>query len=87
MIALITSTVAMAAPSSLHVKIDGMTCPACAKKVETQLTIITWIESVKISLDDSNAEIVVKTGKSISGDEIRQAIETAGYHVKNITIQ
>lgn len=81
------SSVSLAASPTLRVEIDGMTCPACAKKVEEQLSKLSWVQKVMINLDDARAEIVVKSGNSPNTEDVRKAVETAGYKVKGITGQ
>lgn len=64
-----------------------MTCPACAEKVEAQLSNFVWVEKVTIHLNDERAEITVKPGKSPNTEDVRKAVETAGYKVKSIMEQ
>lgn len=78
------SSVSLAASPTLRVEIDGMTCPACAEKVEEQLSKLSWVQKVMINLDDARAEIVVKSGNSPNTEDVRKAVETAGYKVKGI---
>lgn len=87
LLAIFIGSVALAANTTLRVEIKGMTCPACADKVKTQLSKIAWIEEVTINLDDSYAAIIVKSGRSSNTEDIRQAIQAAGFHVKGITTQ
>lgn len=88
LLAIFLSSVSWAASSTLNVVIEGMTCPACAEKVEEQLSKLVWVEKVTISLDDERAKITVKPEfTSPNTEDVRKAVETAGYKVKSITEQ
>lgn len=61
--------------------IEGMSCMHCAKKVENALKEIKEVKAVKVNLENKTAEVVLK--ENISQEILNQAIENAGYKVKN----
>lgn len=64
------------------IQIEGMSCEHCSKKVETTLMDLKEVKSVKVSLEDKRAEIVLK--KEIENNILKNLIEDLGYKVINI---
>ncbi len=52
----------MAAPSSLHVKIDGMTCPACPLTVKKVLSRVGGVEKAEVSFEKREATVTFEDG-------------------------
>ncbi len=63
-------------------EIEGMSCGHCSKKVEMALKDLKEVKSVKVSLENKNAEIVLR--KEIEENSLRNLIEDLGYKVINI---
>ncbi len=63
------------------IKIKGMTCAHCQKRVENALN---EIEGIKASVDLKNNEATVKLSKDVDDAVIRQAVTDAGYEVISI---
>ena len=61
------------------VKIEGMSCMHCAKKVENAIKEIKGVKSVKVSLEDKQAEIISK--EEIDNETLKSTIEDLGYQV------
>lgn len=62
--------------------IEGMTCSHCVRHVEDALKELDGIKSAKADLKEKRA--VVKLGKDVADDRIREAIEEMGYEVVDI---
>ncbi len=62
------------------IKISGMTCKSCERRIERKLRQIKGVISAKVSYTKANAECVYDK-KLISLEEIEQAIENEGYTV------
>ena len=60
------------------VKIDGMKCEHCSKRVCDSLKKIDNVKSVKVSLENKNAAINYKDNVDI--EQISQVIENEGFH-------
>ena len=67
---------------SIKVTVDGMTCPMCAGKVETELSKIKTISDTKI--DISKGIVTLETKTTIKDEEIEKAIKRAGFQVKKV---
>ena len=63
------------------VNIEGMMCSHCQARVEKALNGIDGV-SAKVSLENNNA--VLDLTKDVSDNEIRKAVEDAGYEVTSI---
>ncbi len=65
------------------IKIEGMHCEHCAKKVEDGLKTIEEIGKIKIDL--KRKEVRIEEKESISDQLIQKSIEDLGYQVLEIT--
>ncbi len=63
------------------VRIEGMSCEHCKNRVEAA---INEIEGASASVNLRKKEAVVSMEREISDDQIRTAIEKAGYHVTEL---
>lgn len=73
----------MAATTNYHLKISGMTCSACATRIEKVLRRLPGVSSANINL--ASEEAWVTTTDNVSRHEIEQAVEKAGYKVQSDT--
>ena len=64
-----------------HMTIEGMHCDNCRKRVENCLN---GLEQVNAAVDLGKKEAVVKLGKEISDQELKAAVEKAGYTVTKV---
>lgn len=68
----------------LVVKIKGMGCENCAKKVQAALAAVDGVERAEVRLDKNWAEVFPKAGIQVSEKMLRTAVEQAGYVVEGI---
>lgn len=59
-------------------EIEGMTCDNCRKRVENALNSLDYVNA-KVSLKKKQA--VIKMGVEITDEELKAAVEDAGYRV------
>ena len=71
---------------SYEVKIDGMTCEPCAQSVTKALQKIPGLEkdAVTVVLKENKATVRTANVSKETSDQIKQAIEKAGYKVVTI---
>ena len=60
------------------VKIDGMKCDHCAKRIHDSLIKLEGIKSVKVNLEDKNATISYKDNIDI--EHVSAVVEEEGFH-------
>ncbi len=64
------------------VNVSGMTCGHCVLSVTEELTELEGVESVDVDLVAGGVSPVVLTStRELSEDEIKEAVEEAGYTV------
>ncbi len=60
------------------VRVGGMTCAACVRRVENALRDVPWVSDVAVNLATSKAVISHPAGRFSSGD-VRRVLEESGY--------
>ena len=65
------------------VKIEGMRCENCHRRVQNALNSI---DGVNAKVNGDKAEAVVKLGRDIDDNEIKKAVTDMGYKVTSISI-
>ena len=60
--------------------VAGMTCSHCVSSVTEELTAIDGVEGVAVDLNPGAlSTVVVTASRPLGGDEVRAAVEEAGY--------
>lgn len=73
--------------SHAKIGVNGMTCSACTKSVETSLRKLPFVESVVMNLENNSGEITFKKGQSARIENIAKAIVDAGFSVRFLTAE
>jgi len=63
-------------------KIDGMTCSSCAKKIEKNLKALPEVSSAHVDVEKGKAEVVLKEGKTLEPSALEATVKKAGYEAK-----
>lgn len=63
-----------------NVKIEGMHCEGCVKRIENVLSKVKGIENFKVNLEEKSAYLEVKNDKVLN--EAKQKIENLGFEVE-----
>ena len=63
----------------LTLRVEGMTCNHCVMTVKRAVMSVSGVEEAEVSLKDGLVSI--KAEDSVSEEEIKRAIESAGYRV------
>lgn len=64
------------------ISIEGMYCSHCAGLINIQLYGIDEVLDVKVDIGNKNAIVLLK--KDVANDDLKSAIEEAGYKVVSI---
>jgi len=72
-------------PTQITIRVDGLTCPFCAYGLEKKLKRLEGAESVRIDIERGIAVISVAKGKSILEENLRKAVQNAGFTPRKIT--
>ena len=62
--------------------INGMSCGHCSKRVEAALKSVNGVKSVKVSLEEKKADIIMKN--DIKNNVLKNAVENVGFEVVNV---
>lgn len=63
----------------IELKVDGMTCQGCERRIKNVLKDIDGVEDVKASHKDKNVKIFLS--KEVSADDLKNAIEDLDFEV------
>jgi copper chaperone CopZ len=66
----------MTQPTTRTYTVQGMTCDHCAASVNEEVSELAGVADVAVNLASGRLEV---TGASFTDDEIRVAVEEAGY--------
>ncbi|HXO21870.1 MAG TPA: heavy metal-associated domain-containing protein [Thermoanaerobaculia bacterium] len=77
--ALAAGQAAPAVNQSVELKVQGMTCADCAKKVEAALKGVAGVKAVEVSLEKGTAQ--VQTSGTVKMASLSSAVQKAGYKV------
>lgn len=64
--------------------VEGMTCASCAGSIERSVRKLPNVGKVDISVKAGKVTVIGKEGKNLELNQIKEAIEQAGYKVKAI---
>ena len=79
---MLTSSKRLTSPvGKLTVKIDGMRCESCRRRVTAAINAIDGA-AARVNLE--RQEAVVSFERQLTDEEIISAVETAGFEVRNI---
>ena len=65
---------------------SGLTCSMCSKAIYEALQKVSAIESVKANIKESSYSIVFKKDVVVSPDELKKAVEDAGFFVAKLQL-
>ena len=68
----------MSGMQSIRLKVEGMSCGHCEKRVTTALLRLDGVKEAKASAKDAEVSVTFDTDKSDEA-KIREAIDQAGY--------
>lgn len=64
-----------------NLQATGLTCALCSNAINKALRARPFVESVSADIKNSSFEIVFKSGMDVNIDEIRKAVEDAGFSI------
>ena len=78
---------AMAATSSaatIEMTVNGLVCAFCAQGIEKKLKKFPATTEVVVNLEQRLVAVALKDGQDIADEDLRKALQDAGYTVKAI---
>jgi len=83
---LISSVIANAQFQTASLTAAGLTCAMCTKAIYNSLKNLPVIEKVDADIKNSRFLISFKQGKNIDPDQLKDAVEDAGFSVSRLTL-
>jgi len=65
---------------------NGLTCALCSNAINKAVQKISFVESVKSDIKNTAFNIQFKKGSEINADQIRKAVEEAGFSVGSLKL-
>lgn len=85
-IAILFSLSSHAQISKATLTASGLTCSMCSKSIYEALKKVNTIESIKANISQSSYSIVFKKDVVVSLDELKNAVEGAGFFVAKLQV-
>lgn len=85
-IALLYSVVGHTQFTKANLQASGLTCALCSNAINKALLKLSFVASVKPDIKNSSFEIFFKEGSEASIDELKNAVENAGFSVASLKI-
>ena len=63
----------------IELDVVGMTCDHCARAVSTEVSALPGVSDVHV--DVPTGQVRITTDRTLSTDELREAVEEAGYQL------
>ena len=65
---------------------SGLTCSMCSKSIYEALQRVSSVESVKANIKESSYNVVFKKDAAVNPDELRKAVEDAGFSIAKLQV-
>jgi copper chaperone CopZ len=70
--------------ATIEMTVNGLVCAFCAQGIEKKLKKFPATTEVVVNLEQRLVVVALKDGKDISDEDLRKALQDAGYTVKAI---
>ena len=67
--------------SKVSLQASGLTCSMCSNAINKSLKAISFVERVEANIKNSSFEIYFKPAASVDFDQLKKAVENAGFFV------
>ena len=67
---------------SIKLGVNGLTCSQCSRTVEMSIRKLPFVADVKMNLEHTEGEVVLKDGEHIDVQKIAKAVVNAGFSVR-----
>ncbi len=69
-----------------EVYVDGLACPFCAYGLEKKMKTLDAIRKMEVQLEKGRVLLAFKEEKTLTKDEIQQAVKKAGFTARKIEV-
>jgi len=81
------SVASMAQFTGASLQASGLTCSMCSKAVKSALEKVSFVQDVKVNIKNQEYAIAFKEGSEIEFDELKNAVEDAGFSVASLKVK
>jgi copper chaperone CopZ len=85
-LSILLSSSAQANFTKATLQASGLTCALCSKAIFTAIEKLSYVEKVKANIKESSFEITFKQNTTPDFDEMRKAVEGAGFSVAGLHV-
>lgn len=85
-IAILFSISSYAQATKATLTASGLTCSMCSKSIYEALKKVNTVESIKANISESSYSIVFKKDAPVNLDELKKAVEDAGFFVAKLKV-
>ncbi len=85
-VALFLSASAFAQIKSATLTASGLTCSMCSKAIFKALSKVSFVQKVNADIEDSKYQISFKPGANVVLDDLKKAVENAGFSVASLQV-
>lgn len=75
-----------AQPVSATLVASGLTCSMCSKAIFKALEKVSYVSAVEVDIEKSSYEVKFRPGMDIEPDEMKKAVEDAGFFVASLQL-
>ena len=72
--------------SKASLQASGLTCSMCSKAVKVALEKVSFVQEVKVNIKNQEYAIVFKENSKADFDELKKAVEDAGFSVASLKV-
>jgi copper chaperone CopZ len=72
--------------TSATLQASGLTCALCSRAVNKALQNLSFVATVKPDIKNSSFNVIFKENGDVNIDELKEAVEDAGFSVANLKI-
>src|SRR6187431_1810766 len=72
--------------SKVSLQASGLTCSMCSKAVKVALEKVSFVKEVKVNIKKQEYVIAFKEGSNIEFDDLKEAVEDAGFSVASLKV-
>ena len=80
----IAASLPIQSEKTVELRVDGMTCGNCVRKVTGALTAISGVASASADITTGKTEVVIKIGRAVEVSQLVNAVIAAGFGAKLI---
>ncbi|MBS1616128.1 MAG: heavy-metal-associated domain-containing protein [Bacteroidetes bacterium] len=85
-VALFLSVSAFAQIKSASLTASGLTCSMCSKAIYKALSKVAFVQNVQADIEGSKYQIKFKPGANVVLDDLKRAVENAGFSVASLQV-